>query len=132
MIRLPPRSTLFPYTTLFRSYQVSASAARRIPFSQTLEVGYVGTFGRNLTAKSNINAIPEGTLNRDFPDPIQRVALTNEAINARRPFPAYGNLFYLANIGESTYHALQATLSRSTGRFTYLAAYTLSKNTGTV
>src|SRR3712207_7038117 len=25
MIRRPPRSTLFPYTTLFRSYQVSRS-----------------------------------------------------------------------------------------------------------
>src|SRR5471032_3552686 len=27
MIRRPPRSTLFPYTTLFRSYVINASAA---------------------------------------------------------------------------------------------------------
>jgi hypothetical protein len=52
-------------------------------------------------------------------------------VNSRRPFPAYGNLFYLANIGVSTYHGLQATLSRQAGAFTYIAAYTLSKNTGT-
>src|SRR3712207_8313075 len=28
MIRRPPRSTLFPYTTLFRSYRETASAAQ--------------------------------------------------------------------------------------------------------
>jgi hypothetical protein len=114
-----------------KMYQVSASVARRIPWSQTFELGYVGTFGRNLTAKTNINAIPEGTLNRDFPSPIQRWALDTAGVNARRPFPAYGNLFYLANIGVSTYHGLQATLSRQAGALTYIAAYTLSKNTGT-
>src|SRR3712207_7470297 len=34
MIRRPPRSTLFPYTTLFRSYAEDASLIRRfgIPF----------------------------------------------------------------------------------------------------
>src|SRR5690349_24131162 len=34
MIPPPPRSTLFPYTTLFRSGQLQASAARLIPFDQ--------------------------------------------------------------------------------------------------
>src|SRR5436309_4475619 len=33
MLRPPPRSTLFPYTTLFRSYLVSAVAeTNRLPF----------------------------------------------------------------------------------------------------
>src|SRR5256886_5670006 len=31
MIRRPPRSTLFPYTTLFRSWQVCASCGSEIP-----------------------------------------------------------------------------------------------------
>src|SRR3712207_7465962 len=31
MIRRPPRSTLFPYTTLFRSRHVAAAAAGRAP-----------------------------------------------------------------------------------------------------
>src|SRR5207244_11846585 len=31
MIRLPPRSTLFPYTTLFRSRRAGPSARRRSP-----------------------------------------------------------------------------------------------------
>src|SRR5260221_3385501 len=30
MIRRPPRSTLFPYTTLFRSYEMSMRAAREL------------------------------------------------------------------------------------------------------
>src|SRR5258708_29958838 len=30
MIRRPPRSTLFPYTTLFRSHQISLSAGRAL------------------------------------------------------------------------------------------------------
>src|SRR5688572_31406261 len=30
MLRPPPRSTLFPYTTLFRSYVVRISVARRL------------------------------------------------------------------------------------------------------
>src|SRR5687767_15959775 len=37
MIRRPPRSTLFPYTTLFRSHQVDG-ARRRIVGSVQLEV----------------------------------------------------------------------------------------------
>src|SRR2546422_11110585 len=35
MIRRPPRSTLFPYTTLFRSCRTSSSRARRFRFWQT-------------------------------------------------------------------------------------------------
>src|SRR3712207_7390539 len=33
MIRRPPRSTLFPYTTLFRSFRVSTSMVGRLPTS---------------------------------------------------------------------------------------------------
>jgi Carboxypeptidase regulatory-like domain/TonB-dependent Receptor Plug Domain len=114
-----------------RMYQVSTSIARRIPLNHTVEVGYVGTFGRNLTAKSNINVIQPGTLNTRFPDPIQRAALADNVVNSFRPFPAYGVLNYLQTKGVSNYHSLQATVSRQTGNFTYLLAYTLSKNKGT-
>src|SRR2546425_1782865 len=34
MIRRPPRSTLFPYTTLFRSYRRSPPVAREVPRNQ--------------------------------------------------------------------------------------------------
>src|SRR3989475_6939573 len=42
MIRRPPRSTLFPYTTLFRSYRVAADGDAQLPgqvFGQTLRRG---------------------------------------------------------------------------------------------
>src|SRR5687768_18094653 len=35
MIRRPPRSTLFPYTTLFRSRPASSAPRRRAPSSST-------------------------------------------------------------------------------------------------
>src|SRR3989454_12387525 len=34
MIRRPPRSTLFPYTTLFRSLQEALDSARRAPLAE--------------------------------------------------------------------------------------------------
>src|SRR2546427_7737780 len=34
MIRRPPRSTLFPYTTLFRSFPISCGAAAQKQFNQ--------------------------------------------------------------------------------------------------
>src|SRR2546426_3520749 len=39
MIRRPPRSTLFPYTTLFRSFQ-GRDAAAKITFLQTIKAAY--------------------------------------------------------------------------------------------
>ena len=75
--------------------------------------------------------IQPGTLNTRFPNPIERAALADNVVNSFRPFPAYGVLNYLQTKGVSNYHSMQATLSRQTGNFTYLLAYTLSKNEGT-
>src|SRR5260370_21475002 len=54
MIRRPPRSTLFPYTTLFRSivdtmelYQFGITA----PWERSHHVQYVGDAGRHASAK---------------------------------------------------------------------------------
>src|SRR5438477_1131045 len=44
MIRRPPRSTLFPYTTLFRSRRQEAARGLEIAFSE----GLVGEFDRVL------------------------------------------------------------------------------------
>src|SRR6266581_9366085 len=45
MIRRPPRSTLFPYTTLFRSVQGHGSPAERRPFLFRDEAGPVRAAG---------------------------------------------------------------------------------------
>src|SRR2546430_8453394 len=42
MIRRPPRSTLFPYTTLFRSGGIAGLADRGVPVELTFQVGDAG------------------------------------------------------------------------------------------
>src|SRR5256886_8315623 len=43
MIRRPPRSTLFPYTTLFRSYFLARKFQNRgEPLDDIVQVGYLG------------------------------------------------------------------------------------------
>src|SRR3712207_7235084 len=64
MIRRPPRSTLFPYTTLFRSQQRAVERAR---------VG-VGVEERRRDAP--VAGLPRGGhLERRAPDAVERVAL---------------------------------------------------------
>src|SRR3712207_7114416 len=43
MIRRPPRSTLFPYTTLFRSCQLSIKAMKKIQYSKVRTRDGVGS-----------------------------------------------------------------------------------------
>jgi Carboxypeptidase regulatory-like domain/TonB-dependent Receptor Plug Domain len=121
-----------------RMYQVSTSLSRRIPGHQTLEVGYVGTFGRHLAAQFQINSVPagqflSGTINgSNLAIPINRAALDNSVVNGARPYPTLQNVNIFQPIGRSNYHGFQTTLSRQTGSFTYLLAYTYSKLQGTV
>src|SRR2546429_7279373 len=50
MIRRPPRSTLFPYTTLFRSLDHDASglAAHPAPLNENGKMGTVGAVARDV------------------------------------------------------------------------------------
>ena len=121
-----------------KTYSTSLSVARRIPWQQVLEVGYVGTFGRHLLNRRQDNVIQPGTFlqgtlgNSDLSNPLHRAALSGDAINSQRPYPALGNVNWWEYTGESNYHGLQATLSRQTGRrLQYFVAYTFSKVVGT-
>src|SRR5947209_15653476 len=54
MIRRPPRSTLFPYTTLFRSLKITGipvarSDAHRIRLLSSVHTGHMSTAGSNVT-----------------------------------------------------------------------------------
>src|SRR3712207_8523355 len=51
MIRRPPRSTLFPYTTLFRS---DPPVGNGLPGSPYLEYGYAGMVWHTYTTKCNV------------------------------------------------------------------------------
>src|SRR5436190_9844631 len=55
MIRRPPRSTLFPYTTLFRSAFLCAAYHRRAPFCVLLHSGKFG-FHRSDRKSTRLNS----------------------------------------------------------------------------
>ena len=121
-----------------KTYSTSLSVARRIPWQQVLEVGYVGTFGRHQLDRSHANVVQPGALlqgqlgNADLSIPVQRAALTSDAVNTVRPYPALGDVYWWEYKADSNYHGLQATLSRQTGRrLQYFVAYTFSKVVGT-
>src|SRR2546429_5891657 len=48
MIRRPPRSTLFPYTTLFRSAQAAQTLAKELPITEEQAVTLVKSGFTNL------------------------------------------------------------------------------------
>src|SRR5438034_11516855 len=52
MIRRPPRSTLFPYTTLFRSHEAEAHVVQRIYEMYTVQGFSIGGITRRLNAES--------------------------------------------------------------------------------
>jgi hypothetical protein len=121
-----------------RTLTASASVARRLPWHQIVELGYVGSFGRRLAQQQNANVIQPGTLlsgtlgNTDLSVPVQRAALEAPAVNTRRPFPALQSVALFVPSGVSDYHSLQATLKGQTSRVRYLVAYTLSRSLGTL
>src|SRR5436189_1426194 len=54
MIRRPPRSTLFPYTTLFRSSREGSRNRRRLKANQTGKKFRVGTKSNISTNRNNL------------------------------------------------------------------------------
>ncbi|MDQ3649332.1 MAG: hypothetical protein M3458_03440, partial [Acidobacteriota bacterium] len=125
------------------------------PFNNVLEVAYVGTQGRHLPSRIDKNVVPLGALNNltvvdpgtgtpgtagyrapatlDMSNVIQRAAISGDVLNRLRPFPDLGSILYRQFTGTSTYHSLQATLSRQVGsNLTYFATYTFSKALGTL
>src|SRR2546427_2129790 len=54
MIRRPPRSTLFPYTTLFRSAQLPRGPKRAIQFDVSLEGSHARSVTRTLAGQAHI------------------------------------------------------------------------------
>ncbi len=130
---LNPDSNTWPKT-----YSYSASYARRIFFNQVIEAAYVGTKGRDLVSRRQLNAVPLGSLlsgtagTSDLSIPVNRVALDSSLVNSRRPYPSLAAIQDWSFEGVSNYNSLQVTLSRQTGRrLQYFAAYTLAQSKGT-
>jgi hypothetical protein len=130
---LNPESNKWPTT-----YSFSGSYARRIFFNQVVEAAYVGTRGRDLVSRRQLNVVPlgallSGTVNGvNLANPVNRVALDASVVNTFRPFQAYPQIQDWSFEGESDYNSLQVTLSRQTGRrLQYFAAYTFARSKGT-
>src|SRR3712207_8981185 len=64
MIRRPPRSTLFPYTTLFRSHHIAKGA--RDDGMAELEIGTVDTIGRDPACRHAASHGPREQLARQL------------------------------------------------------------------
>ncbi|HEX6464468.1 MAG TPA: hypothetical protein VFZ98_08450, partial [Vicinamibacterales bacterium] len=130
---LNPQSNTWPKT-----YSFSVSFARRIKFNQVVEAAYVGTKGRDLVSRRQLDAVPmgallQGTVNGiDLSVPVNRVALDSSVVNMFRPYQDFSSVTDWSFKGVSNYNSLQVTLSRQTGRrLQYFATYTLSRAVGT-
>lgn len=99
-----------------RNHHFSVGMQQQLAPFTVLEVNYVGNIGRFLNGTRNIN----------IPEP------ATGGIQARRPFPTYGNINYFNDSLSTTYHSLQASLEQRTHRgLFYLVSYTWSKSLST-
>lgn len=124
-----------------RTSNSSLSVARRLKWSNVLEVGYVGNQVRHLPQQRNVNVVPIGALLKgtvtpatgpasDLSNPIHRLAISADAYRNLLPYPDYNQVNIREYTGTSSYHSGQLTLSRQRGALTYTAAYTFSKALG--
>jgi hypothetical protein len=99
-----------------RDHHFSLGVQQQVAPFTVLEINYVGNIGRFLNGTRNIN----------IPEP------ATGGIQARRPFPTYGNISYFDDSLSTTYHSLQASIEQRTHRgLFYLASYTWSKSLST-
>ncbi len=115
---------------------LSLTVSQRLPYDSVLEVSYVGTQGRHLAQTNLADEVPVGALTGfingiNENDPVNRSAVNGTVANTFRPFPDYSALTFQDWSGTSSYHSLQATLSRQQGqRLQYYFTYTFSKALG--
>ena len=139
-----------------RPYHVAynLTISQSMPWHSILEVAYVGSEGHNLStynngynSSSNINLIPFGGLfGGPNTDPLNALpstltgsqngtptlgGLTTAEQDFFRPYPFYSNIFQLAHNYYSTDNSGQVSWNKHTGRITFGANYTFSKNLAT-
>jgi len=96
-----------------RNHHFNVGVQQQVSASTVLEVNYVGNIGQHLNGTTNIN-IPEPRAG---------------GVQARRPYPLFGNILYFDTNMSNTYHSLQTTLVRRTAKgLWYMASYTFSKS----
>ena len=99
-----------------RSYQWSLTVEQSLKAKVSVRLSYVGIESVGLANLVDLNQI---------------AASTTPFANSRKPYPGWGQVFSLENIGFANYQGLQAVLSRQFSDGVYFqASYLLSKNVG--
>jgi hypothetical protein len=103
-----------------RTQSWSLTVQRRIPWNMTYETSYVGSKSDHLRndGLSDINIQPYGA------------GFNGGNADAARPFQSYNSVQVTEHTLYSNYHSWQNLVSRQTGKFSFTAAYTLSKALG--
>jgi hypothetical protein len=133
-----------------RVANMSLTIEKRLPSNNIFTVAYVGTQGRHLPQQRQINFAPLGSMLSnngktftpstidgvsvpvDLSNPMHRLAVDDAVVRQQfKPFSNYNSIGYYQFTGTSSYHSLQATLSRQTGKLNYFVAYTFGKALGT-
>jgi hypothetical protein len=112
-----------------RVYNATLGYQTRLPGKFVLDVAYVGTFGANIGATTQLNGLPYGTkFEAASLDPTRSrpQALPD---NFLRPYQGYAAIPFVTFDAASNYHALQASLQRRFGNgFQFGAVYSWSKS----
>jgi hypothetical protein len=119
-------ATMDPSAITPVNWNVSLGVQRDIGLGTTLDVKYVGTFGRHLYSENTMNELPWGT--RFLPssqDPTTGSPLPDSLL---RPYPGWGGVVDLQPNTTSNYHALQVAASHRLAHGLMVSiAYTYSK-----
>jgi len=108
----------------------SLSVQRDIGFQTVVDVGYVGSLGRNLLWLRNLNAIPLGA-NFDPANADPSNPATPLAPAFLRPIKGFNDILLTEPAGSSNYHSLQITARRRfANRVQFGLAWTWSKAMG--
>ncbi len=107
----PSLSTLSPDLVTSFMQHWNASVQYQVGSLGVVTVSYAGSKGNNLIRSRDLNQPPPGP----------------GSVQARRPYPAYGSIFYIESAGRSTFNSLQFLFSRPLARSVSVwASYTLS------
>ncbi len=96
---------------LGRTMSMSFGIQRSLPGKTLLDVSYVGTLGRHLLERKDLNSIPAGTTL----DPANLDSTNNNAALPNQflyPHAGYTNIYYYDYDTNSSYHSLQASANK--------------------
>jgi hypothetical protein len=137
--------SVYPYNKTPYTMSANLTIERQISANTLLSVGFIGSLSRHLLAVHSVSpGNPSLCLSLSQPQDVMRRAPTcgpfgentvytrpnGTVVNGTRsPYPnTIGTDAVYQNMGNANYNALQASVKRTAGRFTFLASYTYSKS----